>query len=131
MLPDRIGALIIKDKKLLLVTGYDEIFWWTPGGKLEKGETHEECLKRELMEELRINLKSMKEFFKIIGFNEALKEKQTVHYYLAEYEGNIIPMEEVTEYMWFSKENFISKNPKVSKKLRNQIIPRLINEGYL
>ncbi len=30
---DRIGAVILKDKKLLLVTGYEETIYWTPGGK--------------------------------------------------------------------------------------------------
>jgi len=35
MLPDRVAALIVKGKKLLLVTGYDEKFYWTPGGKID------------------------------------------------------------------------------------------------
>ena len=34
MLPDRVAALIVKDKKLLLVTGYDEKFYWTPVERL-------------------------------------------------------------------------------------------------
>lgn len=48
----RIAAIIIKDKKLLLLKGkgYKEL--WTPGGKIELGESDEECLKRELKEEI-------------------------------------------------------------------------------
>ena len=131
MLPDRIGALIIKDKKLLLVTGYEEKFWWTPGGKIEEGETPEACLKRELFEELGIDLKSMKEFFTMKGSNEALGEEQTVHYYLADYSGDIIPKEEITKTRWFSKQDFLNKEPRASKKLMNRVIPKLIEAGLL
>ena len=43
----RILGIIIKDRKLLMLKGrgYKEL--WTPGGKMEVGETDEECLKRE------------------------------------------------------------------------------------
>ena len=54
-----IAAIIKKDNKYLIgrrgpkekSTG----LWEFPGGKIEYGETHEECLKRELKEELNID----------------------------------------------------------------------------
>ena len=52
---DRISAVIIRNKKLLLVTGYDGSFYWTPGGKVDSKEKHEQTLIRELEEELSVN----------------------------------------------------------------------------
>ena len=76
MLPDRVAALIIKDMKLLMVTGYDESFYWTPGGKINDNENHETCLKRELAEEPGVELVSMKHYTTFILPNEATGGEQ-------------------------------------------------------
>ena len=53
-------AGIIKDRLgliLLVRRGFEELlrgYWEFPAGKLEVGETEQECLMRELNEELRI-----------------------------------------------------------------------------
>ena len=55
------AAILEKDGKILIgkrKTG-DELFaglWEFPGGKIEDGETPEECMARELMEELEIEV---------------------------------------------------------------------------
>ena len=59
----RIAGIIIKENKLLLLKGRGHKHLWTPGGKLEKGETDKECLKRELKEEIGVDLIEAK-FFK-------------------------------------------------------------------
>lgn len=53
------AAIIIKDNKIFVTQrGYGEFKdWWEfPGGKIEEGETSEECLKREIKEELEADI---------------------------------------------------------------------------
>ncbi len=54
------AAIIINNKKEILVVerGYGEFKdWWEfPGGKIEKNETKEECIKREIKEEMSADI---------------------------------------------------------------------------
>lgn len=54
-----VAAIIHKDNSYFATQrGYGEFegLWEFPGGKIEKGETHEEALKREICEELNIHI---------------------------------------------------------------------------
>ena len=54
------AGIIINDGKVLIAQrkrGKSQEFMWEfPGGKLEEGETLQQCLKRELMEELNLSV---------------------------------------------------------------------------
>jgi len=51
-----IGALIIKDDKILIFYHKNLNLWSIPVGKVEEDETLEDALKREMQEELDINI---------------------------------------------------------------------------
>ncbi|WP_129596894.1 8-oxo-dGTP diphosphatase MutT [Anaerophilus nitritogenes] len=61
-----IAALLVKNDRVLIAkrNKNDKLAnkWEFPGGKIEKGETPEECLKREILEELQIHI-SVGKFF--------------------------------------------------------------------
>lgn len=52
-------AIIINDDRILLCQPHDKSYYYLPGGHLEKGETLENSLKRELKEEAAVEVKSM------------------------------------------------------------------------
>ena len=60
------AALIEQDGKILIAQrngeGSQPLKWEFPGGKIEEGETPEECLKRELKEELNLEVRVDKQF---------------------------------------------------------------------
>ena len=54
------AAVIHKDNKILICQRPEGkvcgLMWEFPGGKVEKGESYEQCVKRECMEELGISI---------------------------------------------------------------------------
>ena len=128
---DRVAAVIIKDKKILLVTGYDEKFYWSPGGEVEGKEAHEKCLKRELKSELNVDLISLKKYAEYESINEIKNKIQKSYYYLVKIEGELEPRDEVTKIFWYSKQNFLKKDIKISKGNENFLIPKLLKDNLL
>ena len=57
---DVVAGVICKEDKILICrrkAGKQQAgLWEFPGGKIEKGESHQEALKREIQEELQINI---------------------------------------------------------------------------
>lgn len=60
------AALIEQEGKILIAqrngTGSQPFKWEFPGGKVKEGETPEECLQRELKEELNIHVRVGEQF---------------------------------------------------------------------
>jgi len=122
-----IRAIIIQDKKLLLVSGHDADYYWSPGGGIEKNETALEALSRELSEELGVKIKSAKHYL-----SYTVKEtNQKVDNFLVEVIGEIKPGGEITNTAWLSKENFLNKDINISVGLATKLIPSLIKDRLL
>jgi 8-oxo-dGTP diphosphatase len=67
-----VGAIIIKNKKILCCQRGDERslanLWEFPGGKIEENETKIQALKRELKEELKIEVSIVEEEFEFCRY---------------------------------------------------------------
>ncbi|MBZ6527232.1 (deoxy)nucleoside triphosphate pyrophosphohydrolase [Aerococcaceae bacterium DSM 111021] len=69
---DVVGAILIKDNKILCAQRGGEkslpYLWEFPGGKIEAGETPQEALRRELIEELKIEVKVEDNIFDVVSY---------------------------------------------------------------
>lgn len=69
----RCQAVILKDNHILVARQYNsrrkEEYWMLPGGGLEEGESHEEGVKREVMEETNLEVEILKVLFDEPGIN--------------------------------------------------------------
>ena len=125
----RIAGIIIKDGKILLVKGRGFEHLWTPGGKVDGDETDEECLRRELKEEIGVDLieaKFFKEYDGVSFYTPVQKLKQRI--YLVKVSGEIKPDMEIEDFVWLSKEDFYNKKYKQLPFHEQEILPDLIKE---
>ena len=53
---DKVGLILIKDKKILMARSKDSDVFYIPGGKREAKETDMQCLEREIRKELAVQL---------------------------------------------------------------------------
>ena len=123
---DKIGAVILKDKKMLVARGKKYDIFFVPGGKRESGETDEQTLRREIEEELGCQIKGIKYYKTFITEASGISGKVKVAAYFCELVGEPRPCNEIEEIAW------IGKNDKA--KLGNVLkvmIPQLEKDGFL
>lgn len=86
--------------------------WISVGGKLERGETPEECAKREIFEETHLTVKKM-DFKGVITFPNFTPENDwyTYVFKVTEFEGELISDEESREgtLEWVSYDQVLTK----------------------
>ena len=102
-----VSDVVVLDNKVLLVqqknTPHNGL-WGFPGGKLEPGETAEQAVRRESLEEVGVHLVSLK-FIDTYHFDNS-SAHVTQHLFSSEFEGNIVLNdEELMAYGWFSAES--------------------------
>ena len=125
------GALIVQDKKLMIVRPKGKPFFINPGGKYEAGETAEECLQRELKEELGVELLSCK-YYKTYNISKAAHSDNplSLELYLVAIEGEPVASAEIEIIEWMSKEGFENKTFNVAPSF-DLYVPDLANDGLL
>ena len=126
---NKAALAVIKNKKILQVRtkGQPEVFY-TLGGKIEKGETDIECLRREVKEEIGCSIESIKFLHE---FEDVAHGKQAI-LHLKMYEGKLKgepkPSSEIVEIGWFDT----NSDPKnLSLIAKRTIFPWLKEHGYI
>ncbi|MDI6807157.1 MAG: NUDIX domain-containing protein [Candidatus Aenigmarchaeota archaeon] len=121
----KVGAIIIKDKKLLVVKERGVDVFISVGGRPKKSETPVETLTRELKEELNVELTYAKPFGKFSA--EAIGNYDWINMdaYFVEVAGEIKPSSEIEDFYWVGKD-YKQKNIRLAPLLEKVIVPKLI-----
>ena len=101
-----VAAVICRENKVFATQrGYGEFKdWWEfPGGKIEPGETPEEALKREILEELHTEI-SVDKFLTTIEYDYPKFHLMMYCYICHVIKGNL-ELVEAEDARWFEKEN--------------------------
>ncbi len=115
-----VGILILKDSKILLGKRHEvpekaqsslrgHGAWAMPGGKLDFGETFEECAKREALEETGLLLNTVE----VIALNNDTVDTAhfvTIGLFCDDFKGEpkVTEPDEITEWRWFDLNNLPS-----------------------
>lgn len=106
-----VAAIIIKDGELFATQrGYgDWSGWWEfPGGKIEQGETQQQALKREIMEELDCEIEVGEHFETVEWFYP--KFHLIMNCYLCKFVSEGIHLIEHKDSKWLNKDELYSVN---------------------
>ena len=138
---NKIGLLIINDRQtkfLVCVPGkaYGEKQvrqYLIPGGQIEKDESDQECLAREIKEELACDID--KNSLKFVGEYTDLAASGygrdvTIKLYQGKLIGEPKPSSEIGQLRWIGKET-MNDEENNSPIVRNKIIPDLLNRAIL
>ena len=107
-----VAAIILKDDKFFIAqrnrNKHMGLSWEFPGGKVENGETFENALKREIKEELNINIAINNK----LGEENYKDEKINVklHYFLCSHTSGEIYLNEHEDSAWITKNEFKNYN---------------------
>ncbi|NQV13531.1 MAG: NUDIX domain-containing protein [Parcubacteria group bacterium] len=127
----RVAAIIIENKKILLVRDHRSDFFEMPGGTLENNEDHTATIARELDEEIGCSIKNSKYYHSFDLINQTYNVPQTDHAYMISIEKPPICSAEICELGWFSKEDITSKKVIVPPAFHEKLYPKLETENFL
>jgi len=127
---NKIGAIMLNDKKLFLVKKRSGDILILPGGKAKGNENPGQTLRRELKEELDVKLVNKKPFG-IFTDKATYEDAHLIMYtYFVETKGNFKPKSEIESFEWIDRD-YKKRGVKVASIIEKFIIPKLIDMKLL
>lgn len=118
----RIGVfgVIIEDGKVLLALRRDIDWWNLPGGGMELGETVDEALQREVLEETGLQVR----VGRLVGVYSKPQKQEVVLTFLCQREGGqLTATEETRESRFFAPDALPEKTlPKHAERIRDALL---------
>ena len=121
-------AAIFRKENTIFATekGYGEFkgYWEFPGGKVEPGESLEEALRREIREELQVEI-HIEEKFTVVDYDYP-HFHLTMHCYFCSVLSGEITLVEATDARWLKKEelntvNWLPADISLIEELKKQL----------
>ena len=91
-------AIILHGEKILVAKRQKDDLWEFPGGKIDPGETPQECIIREIKEELDISTEILKEYECIKGTYRGIEME--LYGFLVRWLGGDIKLNVHQDYQW-------------------------------
>lgn len=127
----KIGAAIVSDGKLLVVrkNSNADVFI-IPGGKPEGDESHEETLRRELDEELGVEVASQSYLGSFEDIAEFENRPIRMDVYRVEISGEPIADSEIAETRWIDRD-YAAGGVRIGSVLSSFVVPKMESEGCM
>jgi|SRR3989344_1244402 len=131
----KIGAAVIRNKKLLITKPYNKNMFIILGGKPEKKESDIQCLRREIMEEVKVQIKGTPKLYLTSPIEPAAGRPELtvqIKIYLVELHGEPKPTpDDIKKIHWISQKEFVSGKFQLGTILQDYLLPKLIKDGLL
>jgi 8-oxo-dGTP diphosphatase len=120
----KVGLLALHDGALLLVRKRGDSVWILPGGKIDPGETFEQCLAREIREELGCGCQAA--YFATVSDEAASGGRLRLELYRGVLIGEPSPQAEIEELWWWRPG---MEKARLSPSLRRQILDLVFTQS--
>jgi len=127
------ALLVVRDGQILLCKKKKGGALILPGGKIEPGESPEECVKREVREELGgikvVNLSLVGSYEDVAArLHGEMHRRIRIELFDGELRGEPRASSEIAELVWFGRKD---DQDAVAPSLRNKVFPDLRERGIL
>jgi 8-oxo-dGTP diphosphatase len=122
------GPVIVEKNSVLLNISGDDKFWKFCGGKVKRDETPIETAKREIKEEMGIEIEILDQNPFLLHVTKKLPKGEmyiVLNHFLAKRIGKIFPADDVHEWQWIKISKLQDEN------LAPNIIPALKHFGFI